>query len=118
MFPATVEEVGDLYGASIELSIRTELQSAEDDPKVVKALTAYFDEYDKPKSLDEVKWWDRKGTQEFDYGYAITVHKAQGSQWESVLLLDDKFLVWKRPDRAKWLYTAITRAAESITVVS
>ena len=49
---------------------------------------------------------------EFDYGYAITVHKAQGSQWDSVLLLDDSFLCWDREERRRWLYTAVTRAAE------
>jgi ATP-dependent exoDNAse (exonuclease V) alpha subunit len=46
------------------------------------------------------------------YGYAITVHKAQGSQWDSVLLFDEPF-----DDHAKWRYTAITRAAKTIRIV-
>ena len=49
----------------------------------------------------------------FDYGYALTVHKAQGSQWNDVLLFDE----WFRQDRKQWLYTGITRAAEKICVV-
>jgi len=52
---------------------------------------------------------------EFDYGYALTVHKAQGSQFESVLLFDEY------PDdgdcRANWLYTGITRAVDRIDIV-
>jgi exodeoxyribonuclease-5 len=49
----------------------------------------------------------------FDYGYAMTVHKAQGSEWDTVLLIDENF----RPnDRMRWLYTAITRAAKQISV--
>lgn len=50
----------------------------------------------------------------FDYGYALTVHKAQGSEWRNVLLIDE----WHFSDRTKWLYTAITRASESITILS
>ena len=50
----------------------------------------------------------------FDFGYAMTVHKAQGSEWPNVLLMDE----YNRAEyRKEWLYTAITRAAERITVV-
>lgn len=50
----------------------------------------------------------------FTYGYAMTVHKAQGSEFPNVLLLDE----YRRPDdRARWLYTAITRAADRILVM-
>lgn len=58
--------------------------------------------------------WTRKDAEEFDYGYALTVHKSQGSQWDDVLLFDE----WYNPrDRKEWLYTAITRAAERIDVI-
>lgn len=57
--------------------------------------------------------------QEFEYAYAITVHKSQGSQWDNVLLFDqkDKFPTWSDQDRRRWLYTGITRAAERVTVM-
>lgn len=55
---------------------------------------------------------------EVDYAYAITVHKAQGSQWPSVLFYDDGFLKWDRSMRFRWLYTGITRAAEKLLMVS
>ena len=50
---------------------------------------------------------------DFDYGYALTVHKAQGSQWDKVVLIDE----WRMAKRREWLYTGITRAAESIVVI-
>lgn len=50
-----------------------------------------------------------------DFGYAITVHKSQGSQWDNVVLADESSFF--RADASKWLYTGITRAAKSITVV-
>lgn len=49
-----------------------------------------------------------------DYGYAITVHKSQGSEFDSVLLLDDKIGCQDRDFRIRWLYTAITRAKKRI----
>ena len=52
---------------------------------------------------------------EFDYGYALTVHKAQGSQWDDVMLFDESFAF--REHRARWLYTGLTRAARKLTVV-
>jgi exodeoxyribonuclease-5 len=52
---------------------------------------------------------------QFDFGYALTVHKAQGSQWDNVMLLDQSDVFGMA--RNRWLYTGITRAAERITVV-
>ena len=61
----------------------------------------------------EPAYWARKDAEEFDYGYALTVHKSQGSQWDNVLLFDE----WYGKDRQKWLYTAVTRAAERLDLV-
>lgn len=54
----------------------------------------------------------------FDFGYALTVHKAQGSQAKRVILFEERFKqmtddVWKR-----WLYTAVTRAEEELYIFS
>lgn len=64
--------------------------------------------------LDKLPWEARRGLQEFTYGYALTVHKAQGSQWDNVLLLDQSQTF--REDARRWLYTGITRAAETIII--
>lgn len=109
-----VIERGELLDSSIELTIKTELDVIME----VKALRAHFDVYYDKEALDSVKWWERQDADEFDFGYCITVHKAQGSQWDNVLLWDDKFFVWDRNNRKKWLYTGITRAAEKLTIAS
>ena len=57
----------------------------------------------------------RKDSDEFDFGYALTVHKAQGSQWDDVTLFDESFAF--REHRARWLYTGVTRAAKRLTLV-
>lgn len=64
----------------------------------------------------DIPWQELKRVQQFTYGYALTVHKSQGSQWDNVMLFDESDVF--REDRAKHLYTGITRAAERITVVA
>lgn len=59
--------------------------------------------------------WLRMEAEEFDYGYALTTHKAQGSQWDSVFVRDESGVF--RADARRWLYTAITRAAKRVTVL-
>ena len=58
---------------------------------------------------------ERRKSDEFDFGYALTVHKAQGSQWGDVVLFNESTAF--REHRSRWLYTGITRAAERLTVV-
>jgi exodeoxyribonuclease-5 len=66
-------------------------------------------------AIEQLDWPMRKKHDEFDYGYVLTVHKAQGSQWDDVVLFDESFAF---PDsRERWLYTGITRAAKRLTVV-
>ncbi|HEV7718332.1 MAG TPA: AAA family ATPase [Arsenicitalea sp.] len=65
---------------------------------------------------DTLSWPERRQYDEFTFGYCLTVHKAQGSQWENVYLFDESFVF--REERRRWLYTAVTRASEKITVVS
>lgn len=64
---------------------------------------------------DALTWAERKRVDEFTFGYCLTVHKAQGSQWDKVYLFDESFVF--RDDRRRWLYTGVTRASEQITVV-
>lgn len=52
---------------------------------------------------------------EMDYGYAITVHKAQGSQFDKVLIYDDYWL--QGEEYRRWLYTAITRAVDKVVIL-
>lgn len=63
---------------------------------------------------EALSWPERRGYDEFTFGYCLTVHKAQGSQWDDVYLFDESFVF--REERARWLYTGITRAAERIAI--
>ncbi len=65
--------------------------------------------------LDDLPYELVKGTQQFDFGYALTVHKAQGSQWPEVIIYDEGGIF--RDDANRWRYTALTRAQERVTVV-
>jgi exodeoxyribonuclease-5 len=67
------------------------------------------------KNSEEMSWWEKKEAQEFDYGYALTVHKSQGSQWNKVVLFDESNSFKK--DARRWLYTGITRAAEEVKII-
>ncbi|WP_412057776.1 ATP-dependent DNA helicase [Bartonella sp. DGB2] len=89
------------------------LISAEDEERgvvKVKLLKAAFEACD-----SEIAWALKRRYDDFDYGYALTVHKAQGSQWDNVVLFDESFAF--RDSRKQWLYTGITRAADKLVVV-
>ena len=53
---------------------------------------------------------------EFNYGYAITGHRAQGSEWDKVLVFEEKF-PFDKEEHARWLYTAATRASDKLVLV-
>ncbi|HUD11193.1 MAG TPA: ATP-binding domain-containing protein, partial [Candidatus Saccharimonadia bacterium] len=53
----------------------------------------------------------------WDFGYALTVHKAQGSQAPHVLVFEERFARSSEEDWRRWLYTAVTRAEHELTVI-
>lgn len=52
-----------------------------------------------------------RGLGVFDFGYAMTVHKAQGSEWPRVAVLEQIAPTW---NAARWRYTAATRASQTL----
>ena len=50
--------------------------------------------------IETLDWQLRKKHDEFDFGYVLTVHKAQGSQWDDVVLFDEVVRVPRQPRRA------------------
>ncbi len=59
--------------------------------------------------------WNRRDLMEFDYGYTLTCHKSQGSQWPSVVVFDESAMFGAR---RRWLYTAVTRAERNVTLIT
>lgn len=58
----------------------------------------------------EFDWYDDTSNP-FDYAYAITCHKAQGDEFDSVLVLEQRCDLWSHP---RWCYTAASRAKEKL----
>lgn len=54
----------------------------------------------------------------FDFGYCLTVHKSQGSEWGNVMLFEETSGYWDEDYRRKWLYTAVTRSNNRLLIVA
>ncbi len=101
----------EMLGGFVNLRIRPE-DAPGADPLLVPAHPEHFN-----GDPEQIGYWDRRSAQEFTFGYALTCHKAQGSQWGRVLIIDESGVFRQRDVRQKWLYTAITRAQQQVTVV-
>ena len=84
---------------------------------------AVFDDYedvtvkrDRLKKVKEDEWYNAL---QVKYAYAVTCHKAQGGQWKHVFL-DQGYMTEDMlgPDYFRWLYTAFTRATETLYLVN
>jgi len=69
------------------------------------------------RSRHDRDWKEKRLLTEATFGWAITAHKAQGSQWENVIVWDDG-LGRSETDRRRWLYTAITRAERGLVLLA
>lgn len=80
----------------------------------IPVQTSAFDAYIDPKAAEDIA---ERHLMQMDYGYALTVHKSQGSQWPTVTLCDDGFNKREPTNRRRWLYTAITRAEHNLNII-
>jgi exodeoxyribonuclease-5 len=93
---------------TVRLILRSEDGCVGD--KEVRVHRAFF-----AGTKDKLTEAERRGLDEFTYGYALTVHKAQGSEWNHVVLFDESERFGESARRLR--YTGLTRAARSVTVV-
>ena len=101
------DSVADKFGClSIEATSLDEVR----DPLTLEVAEEFF-----VGTEHKMDWRERRKYDEFTFGWAITCHKSQGSQWNDVIVFDESGAF--RDARANWLYTAVTRAAERVTVV-
>ena len=112
-------EDSDLYRITLEM----------DDGEIYESMASNtcfgqvsYTIYEKSKKMKEqVEAAASKGFQKvdyFDYGYCISVHKSQGSEWERVVLFEQRTNHWDDEYYARWLYTAITRAKQKLFIIS
>ena len=67
-----------------------------------------------PKQFNAEKYeigHDKNGPIPFDYAYCITCHRSQGSEYNKVMVLEQKCQAWSH---IRWAYTAASRAKESV----
>lgn len=71
---------------------------------------------EKQPTITKENWYKFKRVrlEQFDYGYCITAHKSQGSEYPKVLVLEE---ILKASEHKRWLYTACTRASNKLTLV-
>ncbi len=83
----------------------------------LRIYKGHFDDHVAPdRERERRDHWKKKTLIEAVWGWAITCHKSQGSQWENVIVFDDG-LARTAEDRARWLYTAITRAERGLVIL-
>ncbi len=78
----------------------------------IKARKEYFEGEEHPRLYGET-FFDL-----FEYAYAITGHKSQGSQWDFVVVVQEKMFRENLDIRRRWIYTTTTRAAKKLVIIS
>lgn len=98
---------------SDDQTLGLEVRAADDHDRTVQCV-AWRHHFEGRES--ELAPFVKRDAQEFAFGYAITVHKSQGSQWDDVVVFDESHASegwgWRH------LYTAVTRAAKKLTLVT
>ena len=116
----TLGEVRDENETSFSATIRTEdgdiVGGSADKPERHFIYKGHFDDHiEVDPDRGRRDHWTRRGLIEAVWGWAITAHKSQG-RWGNVLVYDDG-LGRTAEDRARWLYTAITRAERGLVIL-
>jgi exodeoxyribonuclease-5 len=95
------------------------LSKADNDKLFYAVLEDYSDLSLKRERMKKMKADPHYNALQVKYAYAVTCHKAQGGQWKNVFLdqgyMTDEYLT---PDYFRWLYTAFTRATETLYLVN
>ncbi|OHC75210.1 MAG: exodeoxyribonuclease V [Rhodospirillales bacterium RIFCSPLOWO2_12_FULL_58_28] len=115
---ADIEDEDDItFTAAIVTEDGQRIGAGGDKAERFRIYKGHFDEHVAPDPERERRdHWARKKTIEAVWGWAITCHKSQGSQWKNTVVFDDG--LGRTPeDRARWLYTAITRAEKGLVIL-
>ncbi len=113
-----LENIEDADELSFTAAVKTEDgQRIGGESERFRIYKGHFDEHVAPDPERERRdHWKKKTLIEAVWGWAITCHKSQGSQWPNIIVFDDG-LGRTAEDRARWLYTAITRAEQGLVLL-
>lgn len=116
-FTSAVDESDDFYEGKIKFpfeGFETDLNN------ILKYQFGYGKTFSSFSELEafgmDVKHWSEVGTL-FDFGYALTVHKAQGSQMDNVVVFNERPAPVSDDDYKRWLYTAVSRSSNKLTII-
>ena len=78
----------------------------------------YSDILNKRDRMKKIAEDEHYNALQIKFGYAITCHKAQGGQWDSVFIDQGSLSYEQSEDYYNWLYTSITRAKKKLYFVN
>lgn len=82
-----------------------------------EVLLDYQDESSKYKMMQKVKENEYFNALQVKFSYAVTCHKSQGGQWETVFIEQPYLPDGITQDYVRWLYTAMTRAKQKLYLI-
>lgn len=98
----------DIFEFALEIGIKMDYEDDTYEGKVLK------EQFGSKETLTKMA---NKELDLFDFGYALTVHKSQGSQSKRVILFEERAQAMDDAMWKKWLYTAVTRAEEELFII-
>ena len=114
---ADVTVVDDIsLSATVHTDDGRQITTIEGEPANLPVYSGHFlDHVEYDRDRERRDYFDKNGMVEATWGNAITCHKAQGSQWPNVIVVDERF--GRTSDQyRRWLYTAITRAEGGLRI--
>ena len=112
----TVTHVHDRGGPTLDMVVQLDdhVLATPDEPVSLLVGACARAQFGAPKDLS----WDSplrpKNSRLWDYAYALTAHKAQGSEFEKVIVMDEG--ITGGGIYPQWMYTAVTRAKKGVII--
>lgn len=103
------------YKVAINTDEDTEFAPLDADAQLFTQPEPWLDDYES-NIVANTKKAGATLPHEFTYAYAVSCHKAQGSQWNKVLIIEEDF-PFNREEHKRWLYTSLTRAASKAVII-
>ena len=82
-----------------------------------EVLLDYEDEISQYRKLSKVKENEYFNALQIKFAYAVTCHKSQGGQWNTIFIEQPYLPDGISKEYIRWLYTAMTRAKEKLYLI-